>query len=230
MTIKNPQLYSSACMDWETDDELIGLAHAFAPIALDVATAPDNPTRARQWIAPPRDSLQEDWAALMGPRGHLWDNPPYGPSTARFVAKHAANAWLIEHQSVLTAARPDTAWYRQIIASANAVIYLSGRRLFKIRCGPCTFVDYENAPPVYATRWFKDGGYTHYVCSEDCPRGLILEPTKPIGRAAFPSMLSYWGWDVDRWRSVFGALGDFRFLRAGSRELFEQSRQRELFP
>lgn len=226
--MNNPALYSSACMDWETPEDLIARVHAFAPITLDPATAPDNPTRAAQWIAPPRDGLGEDWLALNGPGGHVWLNPPYGRSLPFWVERVARCG--IEHRTLLTPARTDTAWYRRIVGSANAALYLDGRLMFKIRCEPCTMdPDASLRAAVYATRWHKMGGRTIYVCdacaANEYHAHLVL---KPIARATFPSLLSYWGHDWKRWFDIFGKLGDFRLLRQSERVMVD-SRQLRIF-
>lgn len=227
-------LMSSACMDWETPVDLIHDAHSFEPIRLDAATAPDNPTGAMQWYAPPTDALGQDWKVTAGD-GHVWLNPPYGRGIDQWIAKAVKEARMLAHLTMLTPARTDTAWYRRIVASADAVVYLDHRLLFRIRCERCTLARQSLVTPpftaVYADRWFKRGDKTVYLCkpcadNSHGANGGFLE-TKPIARATFPSLLAYWGIAVERWSKRFGRMGDLRVLKNRGPE--PDDRQKSLF-
>jgi hypothetical protein len=69
-------LLSSARQDWRTPEWFLELVQAVGPIALDPASAPDNPTRARTWIVQGGLScgLRSSWAR----DGLAFVNPPYG--------------------------------------------------------------------------------------------------------------------------------------------------------
>ncbi len=235
MTRDMSALWSSACMDWETPEDLIIAAHAFSPIVLDPATAPDNPTRARTFFAPPiRDGLGESWAAEARD-GHTWLNHPYGSGGELWIGKLVNEAPELEHVTGLHPARTDTAWYRRLVKSANAVVYIAGRLMFRVRCERCletrAELNVRDAPPVYACRYFKVDSVSHFLCV-DCASvahavgGGVL-PTKPIGPAGFPSMLSYHGVDVSRWLEHFSRWGDARLLRPSAHRA--DKRQKSLF-
>lgn len=228
MTRDMSALWSSACMDWETPEDLIMAAHKFSPIVLDPATAPDNPTRARTFFAPPiRDGLGESWA-VEARDGHTWLNHPYGSGGEQWITKLVNEAPELEHATGLHPARTDTAWYRKLVKSANAVVYIAGRLMFRIRCERCLetrrmmgklgIIEGElPRPGIYASRYFKVGSVSHFLCVDCASVAHAVEGgpliTKPIGPAGFPSMLSYHGCELDRWLEHFSSWGDARVLR-----------------
>jgi len=111
--------------NWLTPEDLLQRARRFAPIGLDPASTPDNPTGARDWFTPEVDGLSQSW------RGHgvVYLNPPY--STAReWTQKSVAEAMRAVEVLMLTPARPGARWYRSLQQHARATIELQRRLQF----------------------------------------------------------------------------------------------------
>jgi hypothetical protein len=67
--------HSKAFPDWQTPPEIVEIAHRLFPGGFqDVATAPDNPTRAAKFLTKEDDGLTADW----DPRLPVFCNPPGG--------------------------------------------------------------------------------------------------------------------------------------------------------
>lgn len=77
------------------------------------------PSRRFYWL-PEFNGLHEPW------EGRVWLNPPYGPSTARWLARFA------EHRNgiALVFSRTGNRWAQRAIAAADAVLFVSGRLNF----------------------------------------------------------------------------------------------------
>lgn len=202
----------AACMGWEAPADLVARAHRFEPIALDPCTAPDNPTDARSWVAPPRDGLSEDWSSLAGPEGHVWLCPP-SAAVSLWAARAVRMRHELGHLTMLVSARTDESWYREAVRTGDALVYLAGRLESRIRCAACLR---EAGAPVrsYATMTFRESMHhtREYFCSRHAPRF-----SAHIRRSPYPALLFYFGKDTERWERVFSALGDLRRLNASQK-------------
>lgn len=104
---------------WITPPSIIEAVGLFD---LDPCAHPEQPfATARTMIRPPADGLTRQWEGLV------WLNPPYGPETARWMAKMARHGDGI----ALVFARTDTAWWHDWVAPHAAVLlFLRGRLNF----------------------------------------------------------------------------------------------------
>lgn len=201
-------LVSSAFMGWESPTEIVDLAHEFSPISLDPCTAPDNPTRAARFYAPPTDAMAlAAWGPLNRDAGHVYINPPYGEAVKRWMPRLREEMRRERQCTILIASRTDTGVYHELRKWVSALIYVKGRLRFRARCEFCA-LNRDNVP--YAERWYRRPGRVPpvFLCAEHA-EGM---PTKPMGPATFPSLLAYYGPDWARWLEIFGPLGDGRSL------------------
>jgi len=214
----NGALTSSVFHAWRTPLDFIELVQEVNVIALDPCTIASNPVGALRWFTPAEDGLKRDWwdashALLDDSRGLVYVNPPYGRELPRWVGKCREEAARGCEILSLTPARTDTRWYREIIATATAVDYYARRITFEIDCAACAALGDQRD----ASRWFKRDGATVFLCTNHGADHDDQAPapmrTKPIAGAAFPSLVSYWGPNADRFAAVFGERGDLRDLR-----------------
>lgn len=105
---------------WLTPPDIIA---ALAPFDLDPCAAPEPrpwPT-ARRHITLPEDGLRAKWD------GRVWCNPPFGSSTAAWLARMAAH----RNGIALTFARTDTRMFAESVwPHASGVLFVSGRPHF----------------------------------------------------------------------------------------------------
>lgn len=111
---------AAVSIEWYTPPwifEVLGLT-----FDLDVCAPPGG----LPWIPATRsfskadDGLSQDW------RGRVWCNPPYGRETAVWLAR------MNEHRNgvSLVFSRTDCAWFHDIVAKADALLFLRGRLRF----------------------------------------------------------------------------------------------------
>jgi DNA N-6-adenine-methyltransferase (Dam) len=130
---RNARLLSSKHHDYQTPEYFLQLVRKVAPIGLDPATNPQNPTGARCFIAPPQDGRGALWQSLCR-KGHLvYINPPYGGALKLWSATMAAQVVpdALDHymQLALVPARVDAAWFRLLCQSADRVLFWSSPTL-----------------------------------------------------------------------------------------------------
>lgn len=107
-------------VDWYTPKWI------FDELGLEFDLDPCAPPGGVPWIPAihhftlPQDGLVEAWI------GRVWLNPPYGKHTKAWLEKMA------EHGNgvALVFARTDCRWFRKAMATATAVLFLSGRIKF----------------------------------------------------------------------------------------------------
>jgi len=110
--------------DWQTPPELLEQLRPLGPIVLDPATSSSNPTGARRWLTEREDGLRTPWQ--VGPTELVFLNPPYGPALPAWVrALRQAS-----HAVALVPARPDTRWFLELRAWADALAFVVGRIRF----------------------------------------------------------------------------------------------------
>lgn len=97
---------------------------ALGKFDLDPCAAPNPrpwPTAREHLARPEHDGYRAAW------RGRVWMNPPYGPQTARWLARLAAHG----RGTALTFARTDTrAFHDHVFPKADALLFLKGRVRF----------------------------------------------------------------------------------------------------
>jgi phage N-6-adenine-methyltransferase len=113
--------------DWQTPPVVLELVRSFAPIALDVATAPDNPTGAARFYTEADDGLAQPWA-LDADGGLVWDQPPYSNSKA-WLGKAVAEAALGAEIIALVASRTGAKYFEPVF-DADALCFWRGRLTF----------------------------------------------------------------------------------------------------
>ena len=114
--------------DWQTPQHILDGARRYwgGQIPCDVATTPQNPTRARRFFAPPdSDGLLETWPA------EWWINPPYGKVLKTWLAKAAQEArWGGTGIALLPCARWEQKYFQDVLTEANAVCFIRKRVKF----------------------------------------------------------------------------------------------------
>ena len=147
-------LMSSDRMDWQTPEDFLDLVRKVAPIYLDPATSLDNPTRAQNFIAPPRDALAEEWPV----GGLCYVNPPYGRALSKWAPKIAQYPGdLIS----LVPARTETKWFQALALGCSWVVFWGRRIKFKGATSGAPFpsaVFYKGADPLSFLRTFAGFG------------------------------------------------------------------------
>lgn len=126
---------------WQTPDVVLERVRRVGEIALDPATAPENPTGAKRYITPQDspDGLAADWTAQAG-GGLIFINPPYGRDLGRvwvpkIVEEAAKGARIIS----LVKASTDTQWFKKLVARAVLVCFWEGRLTFRGAPAPAPF-------------------------------------------------------------------------------------------
>lgn len=199
-------------VDFETPLEIVAAAHRFATIALDPCTAPNNPTGAVQWIAPPGDGLGEDWverARNESGAPHVWLAPPVS-GIDLWVGKLIRCYREIAHVTLFAPSYTADGWYRAVVRHADAIVYVAERQQYRVQCETCVAAGVHG---VYATRSIRgESGQQRqvYVCPGHVPLDADAER---IRRAPHGSLLAYFGCVTPRWREIFEPLGDYRPLR-----------------
>lgn len=105
--------------EWLTPPEIV---EALGPFDLDPCAATNQPWKtAYNHYIESDDGLSREW------RGRVWMNPPYGPNTAKWLAR------LSDHGNgmALIFARTETdMWFRYIWDKADALLFIQGRLHF----------------------------------------------------------------------------------------------------
>lgn len=144
--------------DWQTPEHILEAVRTLDPngvIALDPATAPDNPTGALRFCSPeqPRltigrldpafranggrwigpNGLEQGWRAVVGD-GLVFVNPPYGAEADgvawwRKIAKEARRGCRIVH--LIGVSRTEQEYATACMQEANVVCFVRGRVAFR---------------------------------------------------------------------------------------------------
>jgi hypothetical protein len=126
-------------VDWWTPPRLVEAVRRYAPIALDPATAPSNPTGAHAFVALPADGLAVSWLdkGSNGPVGRViagplvYVNPPYGKVLRAWLAKLVAEARTGTHiVTLLPCARFEQGYLHDVLRQAQAVCWVRKRVAF----------------------------------------------------------------------------------------------------
>ncbi len=128
--------------DWVTPHDCRALLAQLGKLKLDVCTRPENHMEAEQFYTPLVNGLQQSWDC----GGLTWCNFPWSRETSplwaekacaegdRFRALHRGRDHYVEPSKtelvLLAPARPDTAWFRRIWNSADAIYFWKGRMTF----------------------------------------------------------------------------------------------------
>lgn len=116
---------------WCTPEAVLELVRRIAPIALDPCTSADNPAGAGVFFVGGKENgLRENWDDALPDGGLVYVNPPY--SQAKTWARRVRDAAALDFEVVtLVAARPDAAWFYELVwNSADAVCFWRGRLRF----------------------------------------------------------------------------------------------------
>lgn len=116
--------------DWMTPPDCRDLVHDFGRLVLDACTNPGNPMGAEQFYTPETNGLAQSWRC----GGLVWCNHPWSRvDSPKWVEKAVAEAAQMQgHEELilLGPSRPDTAWFRKIWGSADAIYFWKGRMTF----------------------------------------------------------------------------------------------------
>lgn len=116
-------------------------AWLFEALGLTFDLDPCSPPGGLPWI-PARKfyALPEADGLVLGWRGLVWLNPPYGRETPRWLARMASFWAAGTTQGIaLVFARTDTAWFGEAVTTATAILFLAER---------VQFVDASGQPPL----------------------------------------------------------------------------------
>lgn len=179
-------LMSSKRTTWRTPEWFLDLVRRVGPIALDPATEPSNPARAKYWLYPGMvDSglnaeicgLRAQWRSLLSERDLVFINPPYGKHLGGEIDPEENTGWakkIAGHQGTWLSVVPgriETWWYRTMYEACDLVCELHKR--------------------------------IHFVNAAG----------RPVAGAAFPSVAMYRGEELERFAEVFDPHG--RILPGG---------------
>jgi hypothetical protein len=148
------------------------------------------------------DGVNVDGRLLNARDADCWyKNPPYGKSISEWIewAHHAGRVLGVPGISLLPA-RVDTAWFRRVVTSADAILYVDGRLTFWV---PIPLARHRaakvegDAEPYYLRRWYPT------ATDEELPHPFrLLEPGLAVGpelgsngkpqSAPFPSLIPFW--------------------------------------
>jgi phage N-6-adenine-methyltransferase len=167
--------------DWVTPSDIADRIHAWKPIKLDTCTTYKNPMRAEQFFTPRVNGLAQPWRC----DGLSWCNFPWArDSSPQWISKCSTEGNNWSEVLMLGPSRTDTAWFREMWASVDAVNFCKGR---------ITFLNPETLKPlmVYdkkAKKWVKS----------PCP---------------VPTLFGYWGPDVEGFAKTFEGRGPVEILK-----------------
>lgn len=144
MSAKLAPLMSSGRQDWCTPENVLERVRLMDPagrIALDVATADDNPCKADRFFTEKTDGLGSVWSIEDGRT--IWMNPPYGRAlnvwASRWAGAVMSGLCDNAHAIALTPSRTDTRWFRLMLGACDAVCLVKGRLTFKGAPAPAPF-------------------------------------------------------------------------------------------
>lgn len=120
---------------WQTPPEIFQALHAEFNFVLDAAASVQNALCTR-YITEQQNTLETDWAALMPYLlGYVWLNPPYS-NVGPFVRKASEeNAKSSIGCVMLLNADTSVGWFRDAIATAHEVRFITGGRLAFLNAG-----------------------------------------------------------------------------------------------
>lgn len=120
---------------WRTPPEIFLALNAEFSFVLDAAASPDNKLCAR-YITEQQNTLKTEWAdAMPNLPGYAWLNPPYS-NVGPFVAKAAVeNSRHNIGCVMLLNADTSVGWFRDAIATAHEVRFITGGRLAFLNAG-----------------------------------------------------------------------------------------------
>lgn len=107
-------------VEWYTPPGLL------TALALTYDLDPCTPEGGLPWIPAERtysrrqDGLSQPW------QGRVWLNPPYGPTTERWLRRLAAHG----NGIALVFARTETRWWHETVRASDAVCFIAGRLTF----------------------------------------------------------------------------------------------------
>lgn len=119
--------YSALDTTWQTPEWVLDKIRLYygGPIPFDVATAPDNPTKAIGFWTAVDDALPRDWPEQS------YCNPPYGKALRAWYPKfHEESQRGIEIIAVLPCARFEQAYFTNPFVAAKHVCLIRGRVSF----------------------------------------------------------------------------------------------------
>lgn len=127
--------------DFETPEKvLVRVREVFDKrIDLDPCTKPSNPTKARYYLA--EEGGLDEWPCYESDARTAFVNSPYGSALKRWVRhciKQANLGWSVV---MLTPARPDTAWYDELVTAADCFAQIRGRLTFNLDGQPVKTLD-----------------------------------------------------------------------------------------
>lgn len=161
--------------DWVTPPEVRNVIRRFRPIVLDTCTSAHNAMEAEQFYTPRTNGLVQPWAC----GGLAWCNFPWSRTESPLWIDRACHQGQRGAEVLLLGpSRTDTAWFRQLWGSADAVCFWGGR---------ITFLDPDSMQPlrIYSKK-------TKRWEVSPCP---------------VPTLFAYWGPHVDAFTEVFEAEG-----------------------
>lgn len=113
--------FSSATCQWDTPPDLVAAMASVFPWDLDVCA--DGPNVCPRYYSPEEDGLAQPW------RGLCWMNPPYGKEIPQWV-RRASFAQPVATVVSLLPARPDPAWWQDVVPFATQVVFIRGRLIY----------------------------------------------------------------------------------------------------
>lgn len=189
-------LLSSERQDWRTPEWFLNLVRRVAPIYLDPATTPDNPTRAQCIYTEADNALARSWDVP----GMVYANPPYGA--------HLSGAKVEPYKPILRKQRDKVTgivtvekigfgvgWAVKMAEVEREALYLVPSRIETAWWGTlwewCDFHLFWSSPEYGARVNFIDA--------------VTGEPRS--GGSTFPSSVFYRGPNLDRFIATFEAHG-----------------------
>lgn len=179
----NAGMFSSEFDDWNTPEEVLAPARAFAGpdgIGLDPCSNAQSIVRARvEWrLERGEDGLGRDWNGF----GLVWVNPPYGDEIGWWMRKMDREAAHLVEILALVPHRTDPEWYQQNVRRVAAKCEWAGR--------------------LQHPRGRKDRSQLDWLAGP----ANDAEPLQ-VGSAPFPSVILYWGERVREFRRAFSPFG-----------------------
>lgn len=133
-----------ASVEWFTPDWLFAALKDADGLPLVFDLDPCHPAERLSWVPARKVYTQADNGLVLGWRGLVFLNPPYGRETPRWLARMASFWAAGTTQGIaLVFARTDTAWFGEAVATATAILFLSER---------VQFVDASGQPPLVADK------------------------------------------------------------------------------
>lgn len=180
---------AGASDDWLTPPEIV---RALGPFDLDPCAmeAQPWPTAARHYTW--RDGgLTQPWA------GRVWCNPPYGPNTAKWLAKLARHGDGI----ALVFARTETRWFfEHVWEFADGILFVKGRLTFYRSDGTPSKAGHNSGGPSVLIAY--GGGNVDRLAESGIGGALVRRPWSKLACNARAQVLA--GVNGDGKRLLFG--------------------------